>query len=80
MTRYGKITAGNVEMNTREVMPPDFNSSLTKYYGILFRVYGGPNSQMTSKKWEMDWSHAVASDPEMRMIVVYVWFATTNYY
>lgn len=29
-------------------------------YPVLFRVYGGPNSQMVSTRWERDWHHYLA--------------------
>jgi len=70
--RYREIDLNGILVNTVEILPPDFDSQSIQKYGVLFRVYGGPFSQLVSHEFEFDFSTALASDPEQDLIVVIV--------
>ncbi|KAJ2718921.1 Dpp4p [Coemansia sp. Benny D115] len=60
-------------MNAMVTYPPGFDSGARSHYGVLFRVYGGPGSQMVSRAFSLDWHSALVSQtdvPEMPWIVV----------
>lgn len=57
-----------IKVNSRETLPLNFNSD--KIYPVLFFVYGGPNSQLVTQKFSIDFSAAVAA--ELNCIVVTV--------
>ncbi|PIA15653.1 hypothetical protein COEREDRAFT_44349 [Coemansia reversa NRRL 1564] len=62
-------------MNAMAMYPPDFDRSARKKYGVLFFVYGGPNSQHVSQAFSLDWMGALVSQqdvPGMQWIVVRV--------
>ncbi|RUS25875.1 hypothetical protein BC938DRAFT_471527, partial [Jimgerdemannia flammicorona] len=59
-----------IELNGVEILPPDFDAS--RKYPVLFRVYGGPGSQMVSHRFQLDWSSFVASNKGLSYIVVMV--------
>jgi len=42
---YTTITIDGFELNVKEMRPPHFDDSGRTKYAVLFRVYGGPNSQ-----------------------------------
>ncbi|KAI8454775.1 dipeptidyl peptidase IV N-terminal region-domain-containing protein [Phakopsora pachyrhizi] len=49
------------DMNVREILPVDMDFSGRTKYPVLFRVYGGPNSQMASKRFGIDWNDYLSS-------------------
>jgi dipeptidyl aminopeptidase B len=57
-------------MNAIEILPPDFDPA--QRYPVVFRVYGGPGSQMASYRFQLDWHTFIAS--KLRYIVVMVGF------
>ncbi|KAJ2344422.1 Dpp4p, partial [Coemansia sp. RSA 2618] len=60
-------------MSAMATYPPDFDRSAKAKYGVLFHVYGGPNSQQVSQSFSLDWMSALASQrdvPDMPWIVV----------
>ncbi|KAJ1666811.1 Dpp4p [Coemansia sp. RSA 1813] len=62
-------------MNAMAIYPPDFDASANAKYGVLFRVYGGPNSQLVSRAFALDWHSALVSQqdvPDMQWIVAVV--------
>ncbi|KAI9500265.1 Dpp4p [Coemansia spiralis] len=63
------------KMNAMAIYPPDFDKNANSKYGVLFRVYGGPNSQQVSQAFSLDWHSALASQqdvPDMQWIVAVV--------
>ncbi|OAV94041.1 hypothetical protein PTTG_06742 [Puccinia triticina 1-1 BBBD Race 1] len=58
------------DMNIQEIRPYQMDLSGKTKYPVLFKVYGGPNSQTASKRFAIDWSHFLASS--MEYLVVYV--------
>ncbi|KAK0215844.1 dipeptidyl aminopeptidase [Armillaria nabsnona] len=49
---YSTIDVGGVLLNAKEIRPPHMDDSGRTKYAVLFRVYGGPNSQLVDVKWE----------------------------
>ncbi|KZS94787.1 hypothetical protein SISNIDRAFT_452914 [Sistotremastrum niveocremeum HHB9708] len=45
------------ELNTVEIRPPGMDDSGRTKYPVLFHVYGGPNSQLTTTTFQRDWHH-----------------------
>lgn len=39
-------------------------------YPVLFRVYGGPFSQLVTTRWERDWHHYLACSLKYVVVVV----------
>ncbi|KAJ1943476.1 Dpp4p, partial [Linderina pennispora] len=63
------------KMNAMALYPPGFDKSAKNKYGVLFRVYGGPNSQQVSRAFSLDWHAALVSQqdvPDMPFIVAVV--------
>ncbi|KAJ1865000.1 Dpp4p [Coemansia sp. RSA 2703] len=64
---------GKQQMNAMATYPPGFDANARARYGVLFRVYGGPNSQLVSRAFSLDWHSALVSQtdvPDMPWIVV----------
>ena len=55
-----------------EMYPNDFDSSRIHEYAVLFYVYGGPDSQNTAKTYNLDINVFLASQDNLKMIVVCV--------
>ncbi|KAJ1868652.1 Dpp4p [Coemansia sp. RSA 990] len=69
-------------MNAMITYPPDFDRNAKAKYGVLFHVYGGPNSQQVSQAFSLDWMSALVSQrdvPDMPWIVVRVDGRGTGY-
>jgi dipeptidyl aminopeptidase len=58
-TRHVVFEKNGILFNAVEMVPPDFDPA--KKYPVLFHVYGGPDSQMVSYKYEFSWSTYLAS-------------------
>ncbi|CCJ28491.1 unnamed protein product [Pneumocystis jirovecii] len=70
--RYSTIRVGDYDMNVLEIVPPNFDDSGATKYPVLFHVYGGPASQLVSKRYRVSWSSVLSSDPDLQCIVVSV--------
>ncbi|ORZ17913.1 dipeptidyl peptidase IV N-terminal region-domain-containing protein [Absidia repens] len=66
--RMLKIKSGSNEMNVAEILPPNFDAN--EKYPVLFQVYGGPNSQLVTYEFQLDWHTFLAS--KLQYIVVTV--------
>ncbi|KAJ1950635.1 Dpp4p, partial [Linderina macrospora] len=63
------------KMNAMALYPPGFDKTAKNKYGVLLRVYGGPNSQQVSHAFSLDWHSALVSQqdvPDMPFIVAVV--------
>ncbi|KAI8320286.1 hypothetical protein GQ54DRAFT_291529 [Martensiomyces pterosporus] len=83
VTQFFEISndAGD-RMNAMAIYPPGFDKSAKAKYGVLFRVYGGPNSQQVSQSFLLDWHSALVSQqdvPDMPWIVATVDGRGTGY-
>ncbi|CEQ43140.1 SPOSA6832_05038, partial [Sporobolomyces salmonicolor] len=50
-----------IELNAMELRPPLMDVSGRTKYPVLFQVYGGPNSQTVTTRWQRDWQQYVSS-------------------
>jgi len=64
------IESDGYELNALEIRPPRMDDSGRTKYPVLFRVYGGPGSQLVDYKFSRDWHHYLAC--EMGYIIVIV--------
>ncbi|CAG8541103.1 11966_t:CDS:10, partial [Acaulospora morrowiae] len=73
------LKTDNKKLNVMEIRPPGMDESGREKYPVLFRVYGGPTSQLVSKKFLVDWHMFLASSPKLKYIVVVVDTRGTGY-
>ncbi|PAA76838.1 hypothetical protein BOX15_Mlig002127g4 [Macrostomum lignano] len=53
--------ADPLEVNAKLVLPYQLNESHISQYPLVLKVYGGPFSQMVTRKFEFGWQHYLAS-------------------
>ncbi|GAA5863444.1 hypothetical protein JCM3774_005292 [Rhodotorula dairenensis] len=61
MLADGGAGTGDVEVNVMEIRPPMMDESGRTKYPVLFQVYGGPNSQIVTSKYQRDFQHYLAT-------------------
>lgn len=67
----GKDEKGeDILVNSFEILPNDFDSSLRDYYPVFFYVYGGPNSQQVLQSFSLGFNEVVASQLDAIVVVV----------
>ncbi|KAG4306536.1 hypothetical protein PORY_000524 [Pneumocystis oryctolagi] len=76
---FYQLKVGNYVMNAMEQRPPDFDDTGATKYPVLFHVYGGPSSQLVSKRYGVSWNSFLASDPDLKCIIVSVDGRGTGY-
>ncbi|KAG6885763.1 hypothetical protein C0993_010275 [Termitomyces sp. T159_Od127] len=54
------IVSDGYELNVQEIRPPRMDDSGRVKYPVLFRVYGGPNSQLVDLKFARTWHDYLA--------------------
>lgn len=57
-------------MNALEIRPPRMDDSGRTKYPVLFRVYGGPGSQLVDTRFGVDWHHYLACALQYVVVVV----------
>ncbi|KAI1783126.1 Alpha/Beta hydrolase protein [Ganoderma leucocontextum] len=57
-------------LNVLEMRPPRMDDSGRTKYPVLFRVYGGPGSQMVDVRFQHDWHDYVVSELQYIVVVV----------
>lgn len=57
------------DINIKMILPADFDDSGATKYPVLFQVYGGPNSQMVSMQYEVNYMSRIACLGVVSMIV-----------
>ncbi|KAI0351315.1 dipeptidyl aminopeptidase [Trametes cingulata] len=67
---HSTIESDGYELNVLEMRPPRMDDSGRTKYPVLFRVYGGPGSQLVDVRFQHDWHTYVVS--ELQYIVVIV--------
>ncbi|EPQ56197.1 hypothetical protein GLOTRDRAFT_59312 [Gloeophyllum trabeum ATCC 11539] len=67
---HSTIDSDGYELNVLEMRPPKMDDSGRTKYPVLFRVYGGPGSQMVSNRFERDWHHYVVCGLKYIVVVV----------
>ncbi|CAG8586218.1 1220_t:CDS:10 [Ambispora gerdemannii] len=66
------IISGGIEMNALEIRPPHMDKSGHQKYPVMFRVYGGPCSQLVDNRFGIDWHTYLVSSMNPNFIVVIV--------
>ncbi|CCO31162.1 hypothetical protein BN14_05197 [Rhizoctonia solani AG-1 IB] len=64
------IESDGYELNFMEIRPPNMDETGRKKYPVLFRVYGGPGSQMVHSRFDRDWHHYLACSLQYIIVVV----------
>ncbi|KAF9814328.1 hypothetical protein IEO21_05171 [Rhodonia placenta] len=67
---YSTIESDGYELNVMEMRPPRMDDSGRTKYPVLFRVYGGPGSQLVSMSFSHDWHDYVACSLQYIVVVV----------
>ncbi|KII86043.1 hypothetical protein PLICRDRAFT_44497 [Plicaturopsis crispa FD-325 SS-3] len=67
---YSTIESDGFELNVKEIRPPRMDDSGRTKYPVLFRVYGGPGSQMVDMRFDRDWHHYAACGLQYIVVVV----------
>ena len=74
---HSTLVSDGHTLNVLEMRPPRMDDSGRTKYPVLFRVYGGPGSQMVDVRFQHDWHDYVVS--ELQYIVVIVDGRGTGY-
>ncbi|GAA5941973.1 S9 family peptidase [Sporobolomyces koalae] len=61
MTEGSSARQKEITLDTMELRPPMMDVSGRTKYPVLFQVYGGPNSQTVTTKYQRDWQHYLCS-------------------
>ncbi|EMD39367.1 hypothetical protein CERSUDRAFT_113004 [Gelatoporia subvermispora B] len=67
---HSTIDSDGYELNVVEIRPPRMDDSGRTKYPVLFRVYGGPGSQMVNVKYGHDWQDFLASSLQYIVVIV----------
>ncbi|GBE89421.1 Probable dipeptidyl-aminopeptidase [Sparassis crispa] len=67
---HSTIDSDGYELNTFEMRPPRMDSSGRTKYPVLFRVYGGPSSQLVNYMYGHDWHDFVACSLQYIVVIV----------
>ncbi|KAI0249668.1 dipeptidyl aminopeptidase [Lactifluus subvellereus] len=68
--QYTTIDSDGYELNALELRPPHMDDSGRTKYPVLFRVYGGPNSQLVSASFDLSWHAYLACSLQYVIVVV----------
>lgn len=60
----------DILVNSYEILPSNFNSSLRNYYPVFFYAYGGPNSQQVLQTFSVGFNEVIASQLDAIIVVV----------
>ncbi|KAI0765616.1 dipeptidyl aminopeptidase [Trametes elegans] len=70
IVKHSTIESDGYELNVVELRPPRMDDSGRTKYPVLFRVYGGPGSQMVDVKYGHDWHTYAAAELQYVVVVV----------
>ncbi len=65
-----RISETSTELNVKEIRPPRMDDSGRTKYAVLFKVYGGPNSQTVTTRWTREWEDFVACSLQHIVVIV----------
>ncbi|CAI4507570.1 CFS_G0023670.mRNA.1.CDS.1 [Saccharomyces cerevisiae] len=60
----------DILVNSYEILPNDFDETLSDHYPVFFFAYGGPNSQQVVKTFSVGFNEVVASQLNAIVVVV----------
>ncbi|KAF9037893.1 dipeptidyl aminopeptidase [Hymenopellis radicata] len=67
---HSTIENDGYELNVKEIRPPRMDDSGRTKYAVLFKVYGGPNSQTVTTRWTREWEDFVACSLQHIVVIV----------
>jgi dipeptidyl aminopeptidase len=67
---HSTIISDGYELNVKEIRPPRMDDSGRTKYPVLFRVYGGPASQLVDQKFNRDWHQYLACGLQYIIVTV----------
>ncbi|KAH9893599.1 dipeptidyl aminopeptidase [Cubamyces lactineus] len=67
---HSTIESDGYELNVLEMRPPRMDDSGRTKYPVLFRVYGGPGSQMVDVRFQQDWHAYLVTELQYIVVVV----------
>lgn len=67
---YSTLVSDGFELNVKEIRPPRMDDSGRSKYPVLFKVYGGPNSQMVDLRFNREWEYYLACSHQYVVVVV----------
>ncbi|VDC05083.1 unnamed protein product [Peniophora sp. CBMAI 1063] len=67
---HSTIESEGYELNVQEIRPPHMDDSGRTKYPVLFRVYGGPFSQMVTQRFGVDWHYFLACSQQYIVVTV----------
>ncbi|OJT13681.1 hypothetical protein TRAPUB_9780 [Trametes pubescens] len=67
---HSTIESDGYELNVLELRPPRMDDSGRTKYPVLFRVYGGPGSQMVDVRFAQDWHAYLVAELQYIVVVV----------
>ncbi|KAJ3001489.1 hypothetical protein NUW54_g6389 [Trametes sanguinea] len=67
---HSTIESDGYELNVLEMRPPRMDDSGRTKYPVLFRVYGGPGSQMVDNRFSIDWHAYLVTELQYIVVVV----------
>ncbi|KAH9986684.1 dipeptidyl peptidase IV N-terminal region-domain-containing protein [Russula compacta] len=70
IVQHTTIDSDGYELNAVELRPPHMDDSGRTKYPVLFRVYGGPGSQLVSASFEIGWHAYLACDLQYVIVIV----------
>lgn len=70
IVQHTTIDSDGYELNAVELRPPHMDDSGRTKYPVLFRVYGGPGSQLVSASFNIDWHAYLACSLQYVIVVV----------
>ncbi|KAF8159267.1 dipeptidyl aminopeptidase [Crassisporium funariophilum] len=70
VVEHTTFTNDGYELNVKEIRPPRMDDSGRTKYPVLFRVYGGPHSQLVDLKYGREWHEYLACGLQYITVVV----------
>ncbi|KAF9558339.1 dipeptidyl aminopeptidase [Agrocybe pediades] len=67
---HSTFVSDGYELNVKEIRPPRMDDSGRTKYPVLFRVYGGPGSQMVDQRFGRDWHEYLAVSLQYVVVTV----------
>ncbi|KAI0258657.1 dipeptidyl aminopeptidase [Gloeopeniophorella convolvens] len=70
IVQHSTIESDGYELNAVELRPPRMDDSGRTKYPVLFRVYGGPGSQLVTASFGIDWHAYLACSLQYIVVIV----------
>ncbi|KIY67818.1 dipeptidyl aminopeptidase [Cylindrobasidium torrendii FP15055 ss-10] len=67
---HSTLNNDGYDLNVVEMRPPRMDGSGRTKYPVLFKVYGGPNSQTVNQRFSREWEHYLACSLEYVIVSI----------